>query len=337
MTEGVAVRDILEALDRITGGRVVKGPGDLGGRNPFVVTKSSGIPGKSVTETPGLVWGDPQARVRRAAVLMTLTESAIELAAATGVGCLVAHHPIADGANSGGVTLKNYLDLYGLQALELHEAFHGLHPGISWLHGHQALEVNLCVGGVHGNILYYGQTLPEVRTLGELLARLESLMDLGTEREALEQERRLRSCPDLQETCASTGARILLGTPESPVRRVLHIFPHTGFTPEQMEAAKAAHPEADTVLATISRVYPGHPLIAKARDLGLNFLCGNSHALEILENGVPLARALAAQLPDLEVRVFRERMTSYPLDAVGSGAVRDYGRDMASRYLAGTR
>ncbi|EFQ24662.1 hypothetical protein Apau_2253 [Aminomonas paucivorans DSM 12260] len=337
MAESVTVRDILEALDWITGGRVVKGPGDLGGQNPFVLTKSSGIPGKSVTETPGLVWGDPSARVRRAAVLMTLTESAIELAAATGVECLVAHHPIADGANSGGVTLKNYLGLYGLHALELHEAFHGLHPGIPWLHGHRALEVDIRAGGIHGNILYYGEALPEVRTLGNLLDRLESLMDLKTEREALEQERRLRNCPDLLETCVSTRGHILLGTPESPVRRLLHIFPHTGFTPEHLEAAKAAHPDADTVLATISRVYPGNPLIDKARELGMNFLCGNSHALEILENGIPLARALATRLPGLEVRVFRERVTSYPLDEVGSGTIRDYGRDMASRYLPGTR
>ncbi len=61
---------------------------------------------------------------------MTMTEGSIELAGATGVDAIVAHHPIAEAANSGGVILKNYLDLYNVAAFELHEAFHGLHPGI---------------------------------------------------------------------------------------------------------------------------------------------------------------------------------------------------------------
>ena len=87
------------------------------------------------------------------------------------------------------------------------------------------------------------------------------------------------------------------------------------------------------MLATISHVHPGHGLIEKARELGLRLVCGNSHALEIFENGLPLARALALLLPDLEIRIFRERMVSYPLDAVGCEGVQHYGRDIASRYL----
>ena len=92
------VRDILKALDVITGGRVITDSFGYGGANPFVVTKTSGIPGKAVTELPGLVWGDPDMPVKKVAVMMTLTESAIELAGATGIDCLIAHHPIAEGS-----------------------------------------------------------------------------------------------------------------------------------------------------------------------------------------------------------------------------------------------
>ncbi|MCL2442469.1 MAG: Nif3-like dinuclear metal center hexameric protein, partial [Treponema sp.] len=80
------------------------------GNNPFVVTKSSDIPGKAVTELLGLIWGDSEMKVKNIAVIMTLNESAIELAAATGVNVIVAHHPIADASNSGGVLLKFYLN-----------------------------------------------------------------------------------------------------------------------------------------------------------------------------------------------------------------------------------
>ena len=45
------VKDVLAALDDLTGGRCLKGPGDwAGGKNPWVVTKSSDIPGKAVVE-----------------------------------------------------------------------------------------------------------------------------------------------------------------------------------------------------------------------------------------------------------------------------------------------
>ena len=101
------VKDVLAALDDLTNGRCLKGPGDwAGGKNPWVVTKSSSIPGKAVVEMPGLVWGDPEMEVKKIAVCMTMTESVIELAAATGVNAIVAHHPIADASNSGGVLIK---------------------------------------------------------------------------------------------------------------------------------------------------------------------------------------------------------------------------------------
>ena len=333
MDSAITVGHVLEALDTMTGGRLVKGPKDMAGGNPFVVTKTSGIPGKAVTELPGLVWGKTEMPVRRLAVLMTLTENDIELAAATGVDCLVAHHPVADAANSGGVTLKNYLDLYGLSVIELHEAFHGLHPGIAWLHGHEAREVNIRWGGIPGNIVYFGETLPEVKTLGDMLRRLNALMDLSTECRVLEAERTLRNCPDLMDACVSSQGCILLGTEGTPVRKVLHIFPHTGFSPEHLEEAMKAHPETDTVLATISRSRPASRLVEKAAAMGLNFICGNSHSMEILENGLPLAWGLSMMLPGLDIRLFRERVTSFPLESAGSGFSREYGKSMAARYL----
>jgi len=330
---GFTVGDILKALDAMTGGRLVKGPKDTCGGNPFVVTKTSGIPGKAVTELPGLVWGQPDRPVRRLAVLMTLTENDIELAAATGVDCLLAHHPVADAANSGGVTLKNYLDLYGLSVIELHEAFHGLHPGIAWLHGHRAVEVDIRWGGIPGNIVYFGETLPGVDTLKDMLERLDALMDLSTECRVLEAERALRNCPDILDACVSSKGCILLGKEENSVRKVIHIFPHTGFSPEHLEEAVKAHPGTDTVLATISRSRPESRLVKKAAELGLNFVCGNSHSLEILENGLPLAWGLSMMLPGLDIRLFRERVTSFPLEAAGSARSREYGKSMAARYL----
>ncbi|WP_274373318.1 MULTISPECIES: Nif3-like dinuclear metal center hexameric protein [Synergistales] len=331
--EKIKIQDILDALDRITGGRLVKAPRDLSGNNPFVVTKSSGIPGKAVTELPGLVWGDPEAEVTRAAVMMTLTESAIELAAASGVNCLVAHHPVADGTNSGGVPIRHYMDLYGLNIIELHEAFHGLHPGIAWLHGHRAVEVDIRCGGLAGNILYVGEALPEVQTLGDLLGRLRRLMDMEREEACVREERRFRGCDDLFEASTTAAPAIVVGSPADRVRKVLHIFPHTGFTPDHLECVFGRHPDADTLLASISHLHAGNALIERARELGLRVLCGNSHALEIFENGVPLARALAMILPQLEIRLFRDRMVSYPLDAFGGEAIQEYGKEIAHRHL----
>jgi hypothetical protein len=332
MGKTIYVRDVLDALDKITGGRIVKGPADYAGANRFVTTKTSHIPGKTVVELPGLVWGRLDMPVNRLAILMTLTESAIELAAATGVDALITHHPIADGANSGGVPVKNYLDLYKISLFELHEAFHGLHPGIVWLHGSTVNKSYIAFRGTPGKIVWYGEAMQEVPTLGTMLSRLETITDTYTEEGMLEHERNIRGCGALDETCVAARAKIFLGTPDSPLGKTITIFPHTGFDPEDLEAAYAEY-KADTVVANISRPLPGSPLLAKAGELGLNFVAGSSHAMEIFENGVPLAFALKYQIPELDVRIFRERMVNVPLDFIGTEALRDYGRRMAREYL----
>ncbi|HYG59867.1 MAG TPA: Nif3-like dinuclear metal center hexameric protein [Symbiobacteriaceae bacterium] len=330
----VQVKDVLAAMDRITGGRVVKGVGDLfSGQNRFVVTKTSHIPGKEVVETPGLVFGDLEAPVRKIALCMTLTESNIELAGALGFDLIIAHHPIADAANSGGVPLKGYLGLYGLAAMELHEAFHGLHPGISYLHGHSAVRVEIAYGGVPGNILYVGKALDEAKTLGQMVERLGDLMGYEQEERLLDAEREVRHCQEIQETSVAARAQILVGSPDDPMNTVLHIFPHTGFTPAHLEQAKREHPEADTVVVSISRVRPDHPLVTKARELGMNFVAGNSHAVEILENWVPFAKALAHFLPTVELSIFRERVSAMPVERSGSAAIQRYAEKMADGYL----
>lgn len=328
------VKDIAAALDTITGGRLPKDLNELySGRNPFVMTKSSNLPGKAIMETPGLVYGDPEQAVDKLAVLMTLTESAIELAGATEVGAIVAHHPLADAANSGGVTLKNYLDLYGIAVFELHEAFHGLHPGLSYLHGHAAYRVEIAYGGVPGNILYVGRALPEVKTMGDMLSRISGFIDTATEAALLDYEREYRGCADLHETNVAVSGKILLGSPEDKVEHILHIFPHTGFSPANLESIVGEYPEIDTVLASISRVTAMSPLVEKCRDLGLKFIVGSSHATEILENGLPLAIALQRLLPALEVVVFREKVTSYPVNSFGSDSLRSYADMIAAQYL----
>lgn len=326
--------DVLQALDKITGGRCVKDLGDIfSGKNRFVVIKSSNIPGKSCMETPGLVCGKLESPIKKIAVTMTLTECNIELAGATCVDAIVAHHPIVEAANSGGVTLRTYLDLYGLSAFELHEAFHGLHPGIALLHGHKTFHVDIAYGGIPGNILFVGRSLEGVNTLGDILKRLQDFMGLNEEQAMLLAERNSRCCNGIMETNVATGGKILVGTPDSKISTIIHIFPHTGFTADHLAAVKNKFPEADTVLASISRVKDDHPLVAKARELGLNFIVGNSHAMEILENGMPLAIALQTLLPDTEVVLFRERITSTPLDQVGTPALREYARDIADRFL----
>lgn len=328
------VADVLDALDALTGGRVIKTISDVTtGNQPFVIMKSSGIPGKEVLEMPGVVYGDLSQEVRKIAVTMTMTEGSIELAGATGVDVIIAHHPIADASNSGGVELKNYLDLYEIAVFELHEAFHGLHPGLSYLHGHKAYRAEITYGGVHGNILFVGQALPEVRTLGDMLQRLRTFMGLQQEEDLLVTEREIRGSTSLTETSMETLAQIVLGDENSPVEHVLHIFPHTGFRSEHLRMAVEEHPEADTLLASISRVYGDNELISTARELGLNFIIGNCHTLEILENGLPLAYALNMLLPEIEIVVFRERITSSALHEVGTPEIKTYAREMAANYL----
>ena len=219
------VRDILKALDVITGGRVITDSFGYGGANPFVVTKTSGIPGKAVTELPGLVWGDPDMPVKKVAVMMTLTESAIELAGATGIDCLIAHHPIAEGSNTGGVTARDYFNLYHLAVFELHEAFHGLHPGIAWIHGSCAKHVNIRFGGVPGKIVWYGNALPEVETLGDLLNRIDTIMGTDIESRVLTSERQIRGCTEIHETSIAARAKIFVGTPRQQAGQNHHCFP----------------------------------------------------------------------------------------------------------------
>ena len=328
------VSDLLNVLNQITGGRCITSNFDINsGAKPFIVTKTSNIPGKAVTELPGLVWGKPDKQIKKIAVLMTMTESHIELARGLGVDALVTHHPVAEGSNSGGVIFKHYLGTYDLAVFELHEAFHGMHRGIPWLHGYMPTYTNIAYGGFPGNVVNVGEALPSINTLGDLLDRLERIIDLPMEDKALEMERAMRGIDEIQETCVLVRPLIYKGERGSPVKTIAHIHPHTGFTPDELRKLKADNPGIDTLVLSISRVYPGHELLKVAEELGLNVLCGTSHALEIYENGVPLARAIQDYLPDTEVLIFRDRVTSVPLDKIGSPALREYGQMIADQYL----
>ncbi|MED4781416.1 Nif3-like dinuclear metal center hexameric protein [Brevibacillus choshinensis] len=323
------IHDVVLALDNLSGGRVNRSVPE----NPFSIWKDSGIHGKRVLESPGLVWGNPTRPVKKLAVAMTLSEHDIELAAATGVDAIVAHHPIADAASSGGVTLKNYLNLSGLAVLELHEAFHGLHPGIAFLHGHQVRYADIHYGGVEGNVLFVGTVFPEIKELGDILHRLDLFMGLEEEKELLKMEQEIRGSSSAIEASLVTQGRIVLGSRESTVKHVLHIFPHTGFSSDHLRQAKEQFPETDTVLASISRVRDDSELVREAKRMGLQFVIGNCHVLEILENGLPLAYALEKLLPDVEVVVFRERVTSIPVREMGGERIKEYAEKMAENYL----
>ncbi|GHV46915.1 hypothetical protein AGMMS49546_35800 [Spirochaetia bacterium] len=328
----VCVSDVLAALDTLTGGRVVKAPACYAGNNRFVVTKTSGVPGKSITELPGLVWGRPDMPVKKLAVLMTLTESAIELAGATGVDCIVAHHPIAEAANMGGVLARDYLDLYGIAVFELHEAFHGLHPGIAWLHGSKALRSEISYGGVLGKIVWFGEALPELNTLGDFIKRIDEFMGFKEEEIFLKNEMDLRGYTGIQETTVAARAKIFVGDINSKLGKTITFFPHTGFNADDMEKTYREY-QADTFVSCISRPLDDNKMVDKARSLGVNLVAGNSHAMEIFENGIPLARAIKNLLPEIEVRIFRERMTSVPLDVFGTPTLQEYGRKIAREYL----
>jgi len=332
----VFVKDITNALDTITGGRIIKGPSCYAGGSRFVVTKSSGIPGKAITELPGLVWGSPDRQVKKAAVLMTLTESAIELAGATGVDCIITHHPIAEAANTGGVLARDYLNLYNIALFELHEAFHGLHPGIAWLHGSKASRAEIAYGGVVGKIVWFGEALPEVDTLGDFIKRIDNFMGVKEEDEFLKHEKQVRGCAEIQETTVAARAKIYIGSPDSKMGKTVTFFPHTGFNISDMEKTYNEY-KPDTFVSCISRLLDDNEMIEKARSLGVNLVAGNSHAMEIFENGIPLAWAIKNILPELEVRIFRERMTSIPLEAFGASGLQEYGQKMAREYLSGKK
>lgn len=321
----VLVSDILDVLDNITNGRCLKNSGDFSSnKNNYVVTKSSNIPGKAVTELPGLISGNLDMEVEKLAVTMTLSEHDIELAGATGVDVIVAHHPVADVCNFGGLLLKDYLNLYNIALFEVHEALHGLHPGMSWIHGHVPYYSNFSYDNIPGNVVYIGKILPEIKTLGDILNRLNNLMDLDSHTCLLNDNEKNSLC---------LRGEILLGNESSSVKNLIHIFPHTGFTSKHLEELVLKFPDIDTVLVSFSRVFSPHPIIEKSKELGLNFICGNSHTFEIFENGIPLAQAIKDYLPELEIVIFKENVTSIPLENISTVKMRNYAKYISKKYL----
>jgi len=332
-SKNVTALAVIDALNKITGGRIpLPGTPLVPGSHPFIVEKSSGIPGKAVLEIPGLLVGKPDKPISSIGVGMTLTESMIELAGSIGLDAIITHHPVADAANSGGVPLKPYLELYNLALFELHEAFHGLHPGIACMHGHRVLEKDIHYGGIPGNVLLYGQALPGIANAGDILKRLNSFINLETEKRMLAAEAEIRASTGICETTLSARPKIMCGETGAPVQFVLHIFPHTGFTSKHLESALASYPMTDTIIASISRVLPNDRLTRSIRDKGLTFIIGSSHSQEIYENGLPLAYALKHELPEVSVTMLRERVTATPLENFGSESIQEYARQMAG-YL----
>jgi hypothetical protein len=307
----------------------------ISGKNAYVVMKTSNIPGKSVMEIPGLVYGDAATPVRKMGVAMTLTESVIELASALELDVLVVHHPVAEAANSGGVPFAHYLPLYNLSIIEIHEAFHGLHPGITRIHGHQVLRTDTCFAGIPGNVLHVGIALDHVRTAGDIIRRLDQFVGRDLEQTVLQSEKLNRGVTDLAETTLANPPQILNGSFESPVKHILHIFPHTGFGPEHLSQALELYPETDTIIASISRVRAPHPLVSEAKRRNLTFIVGTPHSVEIFENGLPLAYALQHLLPGVDLYVLRDRVTATPLEQAGHPEIREYGLEMAMKHLVG--
>ncbi|MEH7084845.1 NGG1p interacting factor NIF3 [Neobacillus drentensis] len=334
MQSEFTIHDVMQALNVITKGRMVMDWNEIAkGSNPFVLMKTSNIPGKSVMEIPGLVYGDMNAPVKKIGVAMTMTECGVELASGMGLDLLVVHHPVADAANSGGVPFAQYLPLYNLSLIELHEAFHGLHPGLAYLHGHQKLITDTSFGGIHGNVLHKGIALEEIQTAGDILKRLDRYIGRQIESTLLKSEQEIRSTNFLEEATLANPAEILNGKQDTPVKHILHFFPHSGFTVEHLHQALDLYPETDTIIASISRVRENHPLVMEAKRLGLTFIIGNPHSVEILENGLPLAYALEYLLPEIEIYVLRERVTAMPLAYAGHQEIQNYGKDMALNYL----
>lgn len=329
----VTAKVVVEALNSITGGRIPQpGKTPTPGVHPFVIEKNSGIPRKAIFETPGLVVGDIDKPIASIGIGMTLTESMIELAGSIGLDAILTHHPFADAANSGGVPLKPYLELYHLALFELHEAFHGLHPGIAYLHGHQVIERDVHFAGIPGNIIFYGRALPDIKTAQDVLLRLNAFMNLETEERLLSAEAKIRSTASIRETTITARAQIMHGEAGAPINHILHIFPHTGFTSRHLDLALERFPETDTIIASISRVMPGSDLLAAIQEKGLTFLIGNSHSQEIYENGLPLAYALQNEMPEISLIMLRERVTATSLEEFGHRRIRDYARQMAT-YL----
>lgn len=329
-----SAHDILLALDRICSGRVVLTPNDLmHEHNQDVVTKTSHIPGKTVTELPGLIFGGERHRIGSVGLAMTMTENVIELAGGLGLDALIIHHPVADAASSGGVLIDDYLNLYGLALFELHEAFHGNHPGVAYLHGFNATTIHAGYKGRYGVNVYVGATLDGVDTLGDVLDRLWRLMSLELEHEMLAAERQIRSEPNLAETLVASAPELLVGDRDRPARVIAQFAPHSGFDVGLLDSLLAEIPEIDTLIAAKGRLKKGHPLVEAAAERGLGMLNGNSHAYEILENWMPLAAALEQLLPGLDIHVLRERVIASPYSETASQALREYAQKMADEHL----
>ncbi|GGF94542.1 Nif3-like dinuclear metal center hexameric protein [Paenibacillus abyssi] len=328
------VGHVLDALNTISKGRMVMDWNEItSGTNPYVVMKTSNIPGKNVMEIPGLIFGSKHKPVTRIGVGMTLTESMIEMASAMKLDLIIVHHPVADAASSGGVPFADYLPLYNLALIEMHEAFHGLHPGLTLLHGHRKLATDISFCGIPGNVLHKGIALEGVHTAGDILARIDHWMGREIDVDLLEAERAIRGESTLQEATLSNPAKLLSGTPDRHVKHILHFFPHTGFSLQHLEIALQMYPETDTIIASISRVREDHEFVVLAKQRGLNFILGNPHSVEIMENGLPLAYALELLLPGVEVFLLRERITAVALRDVGHSKMVEYGRGMAEAHL----
>jgi hypothetical protein len=325
------VADVVAGLDDMTGGRLSTPPGP---DNPWHVTKSSGLRGKSVLETPGLVIGAPDASVRRIAVAMSVTEHDIELAKAMDVDLIVAHHPVADAASSGGVPLVDYLQPYGLSVIECHEAFHGLHPGIAFLHGHVPFFHDGAYGGVHGKVVMVGRPIAGVATLGAVLDRLRAMLGRERDEQVLSCEREARDLPELGDSITTPGLRLLHGAADTPLGElVLHAFPHTGFDVDDLEQLLERFPGIGTLMLSISGADAEAEYVRVAAERGIAVMVGSSHANEILENGLPLAIALQRLFPDTDVLLFRSRVVALPAARAGSGLLADYGNRMADHLL----
>lgn len=325
------VQNVVDCIDTITGGRLSTFRGDI---NPWAVVKDSGIIGKSVREMPGLVWGDLQGSVGRLGVAMTLSEHHIELAHAIGVDAILTHHPVADGASSGGVPIRDYLSLYGIALLECHEAFHGLHPGIGYIHGHHAYYSDPAYQGKHGVVVTAGRPLPGVETIGDIFDRLDHMLERDMDRRVLAAEREIRNNNELVDSLTSTGFTVLHGELTSPLgSTILHVFPHTGIDQYELDCLLSEHPDAGTLLLSISSSVPHSSLVRRAAQRGLNVVVGSTHPSELLENGMPLSFALSEMLPAVDVFLFRDRVVATPITAVPDGPISQYGKQMASEHL----
>ena len=66
-----------------------------------------------------------------------------------------------------------------------------------------------------------------------------------------------------------------------------------------------------------------------AADCDGNETVSSGDALEIFENGLPLAYALKHELPEVSLFMLRERITATPLEAFGNQRIQGYARHMA--------